>query len=1194
MERRNCNAWGDSEISMPSLRTWQAATLILVLGLAAAPQGARSQSADAFGDDTFLLTTSVAPNVILLMDNSQSMNQIEWHPDFDPEADPASYGCAEFDNDTEYAFTSSASETHCGSGNRTIYAPNNPTYWSGRYLNWYFGLDNGSDADVLDEIKNAKANVAGCTQAGSSKFFADKYRRTRFEASKQVLLDLLCVAETKNVRFGLATYRDPDDASGEDPNGAKIVADLGRSNPNHAAELEAEIKNNDPISNDGTPLGESLFQIYSFWMSRDPADLPSDDQDEDGISTTFPPCYYDKFGAWQASNSNKWLEDPMKYQCEKAFVIVVTDGLPTYDDFGDDPTSTAQGFTDFPDLIGNYYDPKDPDTGLSIDPDSPEVPGDAVESGYYIDDIAKYMYDHDFRPDLPDDQTIDTYTVGFATTGSTNDLLKRTAELGNGTFYDVQDGDQLTYALIAALNDIIEKSASFTAATVPSARTTDGADFYQSYFFPRGKSAFWEGHVRAWAIDAAGEIRDKNGDCALADPTPGECNSGPFRADAQYFWDAADQVPPPGTSNAAGVRTLYVSKSPTANALPPAFDQTLTAADLGIQTFITSGDPAPNSPLYPVVGSTALNEEGLADEVVAYTRGCFFGTGVTTADVATPQACLARPARLADIFHSNPVMVRRPGLISTEPSYQAFKSHYSDRSRVLYAGTNGGFLEAFDAGSWDASTKTYTVGTGAEKFGFMPWQARTKIRNLPIDAATTRNHYVDGDATAADAWFHPTPTTSAKNPNGSEWHSVLVGSLREGGSHFFALDVTNPDGKVGPGGTAAIPYPAYLWEFPSESDPDGDLAWSGESWSRPIITRVRLKVGANDNSGAGYERSVVVVTGGYDEESDPNPDAVTGKGLTYDAAGKRGRAIRILDLKTGKVIAEKRFDAAAIDDTAYMKYSIVGAPAVFDLNGDGFSDVIYFVDMGGQVFKWVIKPVGHDRVNDGSGLRTQPNWPFKRFFTAPDITISGEDFHKNLFFPPAGALVGGKLFIAFGSGERRNLAFSGIANEDENNRFYVIRDPDPLELALVPVPTLDESNLTSIDGDEDGAVFTNYGYYFRAADGEKFVTNVEIFAGHVIVASFTPSTPGTDPCVTRGDGSLYVFDVNNGKGYFDDGSGPTRAVSIGAGLPTDPKVSVGVGGENNKVIIEKSGADIEIIDENNIDLTGGLLYWRQR
>ncbi len=177
--------------------------------------------------------------------------------------------------------------------------------------------------------------------------------------------------------------------------------------------------------------------------------------------------------------------------------------------------------------------------------------------------------------------------------------------LGNGTFYIAADGDELTAALLAALNDIIEKSASFTAATVPSARTKDGADFYQSYFFPRGKSAFWEGHVRAWTIDALGAVRDKNGDCALDDPTAGECNSGPFKPEAVFWWDAADEVPLPASRN------LYVSKSGVANGtVPPDLDQTLSAADLGVLGFAVASDPAPNSPLYTLAGSTAITEEG--------------------------------------------------------------------------------------------------------------------------------------------------------------------------------------------------------------------------------------------------------------------------------------------------------------------------------------------------------------------------------------------------------------------------------------------------------------------------------------------------------------------------------------------------------------------------------------------------------
>ena len=447
------------------------------------------------------------------------------------------------------------------------------------------------------------------------------------------------------------------------------------------------------------------------------------------MAAPFPIYEYNKFGDRVASGS--WFEDAMLYDCEKAFVIIVTDGLPSRDDFDSDPADTALGFANFgtggmAGLIGNYY--ADAET---------EEPGTADEAAYYLDDIAKYMYDKDFRPDLGGTQTIDTYTVGFATSTATDDYLERTAVLGNGTFYKVKDGDQLTAALLAAMNDIIEKSASFTAATVPSARTADGADFYQSFFFPRGKSAFWEGHVRAWEIDALGAVRDKNGACALDDPTAGECDSGPFKPDAVFHWDAGDEVPLPASRN------LYVSKSGVASgSIPPDFDQANIAyTDLGLDAFAVAPDPAPNSPLYAINGSTATTEEGLADEIVAHARGCFFGTGVAS-DVATPLACAERPARLGDIFHSNAVAIRKPSLRLTDPGYSDFKDFYSSRSRVLYAGTNAGFLEAIDTGTWvvvvdpdDPRTPPYySRGTGAELFGFMPWQARQTIKNLTIDA----------------------------------------------------------------------------------------------------------------------------------------------------------------------------------------------------------------------------------------------------------------------------------------------------------------------------------------------------------------------------------------------------------------------------------------------------------------------------
>jgi Tfp pilus tip-associated adhesin PilY1 len=321
----------------------------------------------------------------------------------------------------------------------------------------------------------------------------------------------------------------------------------------------------------------------------------------------------------------------------------------------------------------------------------------------------------------------------------------------------------------------------------------------------------------------------------------------------------------------------------------------------------------------------------------------------------------------------------------------------------------------------------------------------------------------------------------------------------------------------------------------------------------------------------------------------------------------------MIDMKTGEVLARKRLDpaeaspdledagggtlVASTDGEPYLRAAMPSTPAVFDLNNDGFADVIYVGNLAGTVFKWVVKPRGGDPINcsactDAADDVEQPNWPFKVFFQAPVETQGGTEYYQNIYYPPAGAFMSGKVWLAFGAGERRHLAYEGDAGLDENNRFYVVTDPQPLELTqLRPVVESDLIDATSSPGGV--TISTERGFFIKGADGEKFVTSTVIFAGKVITASFKP-TPSADPCAARGDATAYVFDMLSGRGYFEDNANnPLRTMAIGVGLPTDPKVSVGPGGKDNRVYIEKSGADLESIGQEDIPAGGRLLYWRE-
>jgi len=115
-----------------------------------------------------------------------------------------------------------------------------------------------------------------------------------------------------------------------------------------------------------------------------------------------------------------------------------------------------------------------------------------------------------------------------------------------------------------------------------------------------------------------------------------------------------------------------------------------------------------------------------------------------------------------------------------------------------------------------------------------------------------------------------------------------------------------------------------------------------------VITRVRVGV---DGDGVPHERWVAIVTAGYDETGDPNPDVVSGRTNLYDATATQGRGVFMLDMKTGKGLGRKLYSTTASDAQTSLRIATVMNPAVFDLNADGFADLVMFGDMGGRVYK---------------------------------------------------------------------------------------------------------------------------------------------------------------------------------------------------------------------------------------------------
>jgi hypothetical protein len=1070
--------------------------------------------------------------------------------------------------------------------------------------------------------------------AGESSTY-ETFRRTRLAALRLTLQTVTCELKDK-VRFGIMQFRysgiTGDDNGGYvklpvnsllDENGDPTTYTLHGISDTHENHMKRVISEVGPDSQ--TPLGEALYQAYTFFMSRDPADLPpgrdwegnpvtgvsfpvyeynmethNSDPDDGGdlnlpggeyvgsaVVTTRPKngtaASYNAdgvdisgdggmvvFPAWNTDAAPDPLDcgGGVPCGCQKNFLIVITDGFSSGDLFDDqdarvnahfgDPddhpafvpveTGTDRGFADFFSLVGDHY--RNPD-GTA---DEVEAPGGSGTN--YMDDLAYFMTRWDFRPDLDGDQTIDTYTVGYSVEQSGISNAEKAADRGNGLYFESHDADQLSQDIVAAFSDIIRKSQSFTSATVPASRTTDGNNFYSSFFLPKEDSPFWEGHLKNFEFSVDGDILTPSGNCAIGTDTaatPPCANTGPLRTTAEAYWDAADEIPDPEDR-----RLFHGAGATDFGELPPAWSLTgveavdllLPEAALDPSLLVTLMDDPYLLP-DPLTSSDPSGDlDALRDRIVSSLAGCDIGTILET-DCAPRSNDDGNRAILGDIFHSNPAVVGSPNSPINEAAYQSFAATWRTRDRIIYAGANDGFMHGFLAGEWQTHAGTTPLvpprhdrGTGAEVMAFMPSEVRKSVWQLPGSqpSGTTRELVtVDGSPSVADAWIYRSvgtggslgseidpPVSTTKLPD--QWRTVLIAGLREGGRSLHALDITDP---------SSTSYPGYLWEFPCDdcanaANPDtesDEAAWMGLTWSEAVITRVRVAV---DGAPAplGHERWVAIFGAGYDATSDPNSSP-----SAYDPVATAGRAIYMVDITNGQVLAKKRFAETAESDGSgqygypELQYAFAAQPAVFDLDFDGFADVVYMADLGGQIWKWAISAVGDDPIhntlaNDSVG---QPNWPFTLFFQAdhsdsPDAPTYGTTHFQNFYFPPTGALKHGNLMLAIGAGERVAPEAAGVGEPDSddanNNHYYVLKDPDPRSKLSTTPATLTEADLVD-NADLDagtyacGEVAAGDGFFLTARDTEKFITNSVIFLGQVTTASFvprrTPPTRATPP-----------------------------------------------------------------------------------
>ncbi|SED42293.1 pilus assembly protein [Pseudomonas anguilliseptica] len=430
-------------------------------------------------------STTVAPNVMLLVDNSGSMNNIIQAEAALSASWPAIRYVTRSGPDLAWAANmadsnidlSAVEQYTCSSGFKALYdaAGNN-----GRCYVLPDPVGGGLTRYTANYLAYIYANYTNANNDLTTLSDAVFPKQVRMTVAKESATSI--VNANRSMRIGLSSFNSPifnDAGPGGSINSSVVSLSSSTSVTQAQADanytgLIASINALDAVAN--TPLAESYYEVTRYFR---------------GLSR------------YQGAGQGNYTS-PIQYRCQKNFGIVITDGLPTHDSTFNAPDNDADSRLPDWDGVGSgqaegikYAD----GTGVSA----------GEGSSLYLDDIAKFAYDIDMRSSGNDlanvsfndaaftKQNIETFTVGFSTA---NQMLEDSAERGGGGYYTANNSAQLNSALSSALQSIKERTSSAAAIATNSTRLDADTLIYQAKF----NSADWGGELLAFGINADGSV----------------------------------------------------------------------------------------------------------------------------------------------------------------------------------------------------------------------------------------------------------------------------------------------------------------------------------------------------------------------------------------------------------------------------------------------------------------------------------------------------------------------------------------------------------------------------------------------------------------------------------------------------------------------------------------------------------------
>jgi len=723
--------------------------------------------------------------------------------------------------------------------------------------------------------------------------------RTRLEIMQEVLTSLLTNLDN-NVNVGLMRYsNDTGNDNDAAAQGGMVVKEMGRIEDNREA-MKTEINSWNAAG--WTPLSETLYEATQYYRG-DKVYFGGGEN-----TTLFPSAYNlvnssygksDKFTSTPNGDtpsvtasrnaSDKTLYDsPADQDCQKNYLVYLTDGLPTQDN---EANARIESLPNFATINGR-------------------ATCDGTESnGKCTDDLSKWLHEADLRADRPGVQNVTSYWIGFGDdVASGTAFLEKVAQRGGGKYYSAADSAELTEAFSEIISKILEQTTTFTSPTVAvnAFNRTQNLNFLYMSVFKPATSYRWLGNIKKYRISPAGEIRDVN-DNAAVDP-----NNGFFESGSQSYWSDSVDGADAELGGAAGelktpaTRKIYSNLTVNSGTLTEDLSAlkasgSLTLANLlllGVASNVAvTGRPSVGNLVDWAYGYDVLDENGNSDFTEARKD-------------------------MGDPLHSRPSTVIYGG-----PA--------DDPDITLYATTNDGYLQAVNA------------KTGAELWAFVPRLMLNRIEKLyDNDDVTSRVYGLDGAVKVVrldrngNGIIEP-DGTDIDGTDGIEENEkdkvFLYFGMRRGGSSYIGLDVTV---RTAPKllwvlGPSELPGVGETWSAPSVARVNVDRTWTTSNPDKMVLV-----------FGGGYD--VAQDTVGYVADGVGNRifmvDAITGSLIWRAGPTSDGSAQLSLAKMTNSIPGDVRVTDLSGDGFADRMYAadMGGRVWRFDIrNGQAAADLVW-------------------------------------------------------------------------------------------------------------------------------------------------------------------------------------------------------------------------------------------------------------